>query len=406
VASKAALDSDQFVQRMQEAAHRGALPGLIGDLGPNLTVEAEFETAIFAVLDGFDRGVVFKDSTQVESALDWLTDEHPNGKLGLLPLARQRRLPPLQVPGDPDCLGRAADYVSASGEYDNAIEMLRGRTLVVRDRKSAERVLEALPLDARVVTLSGEVFYPAGQVLVSSNGKSIENPEQMKARMKFVAGEIERLKAERDEIAEQRERLEAEIRAGLSGEVVKASQAKANSLEEQFHSYSGRLAEIRNQLVRNSEEQARTRERMQEIQERMELELTQSSTVRDELAILDEAMAAADDQRTQILTTETDSREARRKAEDRYTSTQIDLARLKQQSVEMERRLQEDFGLVMYEDATGQEPLPLENLVTRLERIDIVPEDLGNQLEKLRRKMRRMGSINQGSSQASDRGTR
>jgi chromosome segregation ATPase len=365
VASKAALDSDKFVQRMQEAAHRGALPGLIGDLGPNLKVEAEFETAIFAVLDGFDRGVVFKDSTQVESALDWLTDEHPNGKLGLLPLARQRRLPPLQVPGDPDCLGRATDYVSAWGEYDNAIEMLLGRTLVVRDRKSAKRVLQDLPLDAKVVTLSGEVFYPAGQVLVSSNGKSIVNPEQMKARMIFVAGEIERLKAERDEIVEQRERLEAEIRAGLSGEVVKASQAKANSLEEQFHSYSGRLAEIRSQLVRNSEEQTRTRARMQEIQERVELELTQSSTVRDELAILDEAMAAADDQRTQILATETDSREARRKAEDRYTSTQIDLARLKQQSVEMERRLQEDF-----------------------------PEDLGNQLEKLRRKMRRMGSIN------------
>ena len=394
LASKAVLDSDQFVQRMQEAAHRGALPGLVGDLGPNLKVKAEFETAILAVLDGFDRGVVFKDATQVESALDWLTDEHPNGKLGLLPLARQRRLPPLQVPGDPDCLGRAADFVSTSREYDNAIQMLLGRTLVVRDRRTAKRVLEDLPLDARVVTLSGEVFYPAGQVLVSSNGKSLENPEQMKERMRFVDGEIERLKKERDEIVEQRERLEAEIRAGLSGEVVKASQAKANSLEEQFHSYSGRLAEIRSQLVRNSEEQTRTRERMQEIQERLELELTQSSTVRDELANLDKTMEAADDQRSQILANESESREARRHAEDRYTSTQIELARLKQQSIEMERRLQEDFGLVMYEGATGQDPLPLENLVARLERIDIVPDGLDRQVEKLRRKMRRMGSIN------------
>jgi chromosome segregation protein len=393
-ASTTALDSDQFVQRMQEAAHRGALPGLMGDLGPNLTVEPQYETAILAVLDGFDRGVVFKDAAQVESALDWLTDEHPNGKLGLLPLARSRRLPPLQVPGDPDCLGRAADFVSASREYDGAIQMLLGRTLVVQDRKSAKRLLEDLPLDARVVTLSGEVFYPAGQVLVSSNGKSIENPQQMKVRMAHVDGELERLKVERDEIAEKRERLEAEIRAGLSGEVVKASQAKANSLEEQFHSYSGRLAEIRSQLVRNSEEQTRTRSRIKEIQEKLELESTQSSSVRDELTNLDAAMIAADEQRTQILAAETESREARRKAEDRYTSTQIDLARLKQQSVEMERRLQEDFGLVLYEGATGQEPLPFENLVARLQRIDIIPEDLDKQLEKLRRKMRRMGSIN------------
>ena len=139
----------------------------------------------------------------------------------------------------------------------------------------------------------------------------------MKERIRFVAGEIERLKTERDEIVEQRERLEAEIRAGLSGEVVKASQAKANSLQEQFHSYSGRLAEIHSQLVRNSEEQTRTQERMQEIQERLELELTQSSTVRDDLANLDKTMAAADDQRAKILCNETESRDALRQAEAR-----------------------------------------------------------------------------------------
>jgi chromosome segregation protein len=216
----------------------------------------------------------------------------------------------------------------------------------------------------------------------------------MRSRIEQIDGEIQRLKQERDEIAEQRERLEAEIRAGLSSEVIKASQAKANSLEEQFHSYSGRLAEIRSQLVRNTEEQKRTRGRNMEIQERLERESVQSSSAAGELASLDAGLTAADDQRTQILATETDSREARRLAEDRYTSTQIELARLKQQSVEMERRLQEDFGLVLYEGATEQDPLPFESLVARLERIDIVPEGLDKQVEKLRRKIRRMGSIN------------
>ncbi|MFQ5923215.1 MAG: chromosome segregation SMC family protein [Anaerolineales bacterium] len=388
---KAALDSDKFVRRMQEAALRGALPGLIGDLGPNLKVKAKFETAILAVLDGFDRGVVFKDTTQVESALDWITGEHPKGKLGLLPLTRPRRLPPLQVPGDPDCLGCAADFVTTAPEYDSAIQLLLGRTLLVRDRKSARRVLEQLPLDARVVTLSGEVFYPAGHVLVSSNGKSLEDPERMRAQLEQVDGQIKRLEQERAEIMDQRERLEAQVRAELSGEVVKASQAKASSLEEQFHSYAGRLAEIRSQLVRNTEEQRRTRARMEEIQERVERDLAHSSAATAELENLDAALTASDDQRSQILTTESESREARRRAEDRYTSTQIELARLKQQSVEMERRLQEDFGLVSYQ---GHEPLPLESLVARLKRIDIVPEDLDKPVDKLRRKLRRMGSIN------------
>lgn len=392
--SKAALDSDQFARRMQEAAHRGALPGLIGNLGQNLKVEPSFETAILAVLDGFDRGVVFKDTSQVESALDWLTGEHPNGKLGLLPLTRTRRLPPLQVPGDPDCLGCAADFVATAPEYESAIQLLLGRTLVVRDRKSARRVLDGLPLDARVVTLSGEVFYPAGHVLVSANGKSLEDPERMRARLKQVDEQIKPLEQERAELMDQRERLEAEVRAELSGEVLKASEAKANSLEEQFHSYAGRLTEIRSQLVRNTEDRSRTRDRVEELRGQFESELAQSSTATAELENLDAALTAADDQRTQILATESKSREARRRAEDRYTSTQIELARLKQQSVEMERRLQDDFGLVSYQGGEAQEPLPLPGLVARLKRTDIVPDDLDKQVDKLRRRMRRMGSIN------------
>ncbi len=393
MASKAALDSDQFVQRMQEAAHRGALPGLIGDLGPNFKIKPNYETAILAVLDGFDRGVVFRETSQVDSALDWLTGEHPDGKLGLLPSARTRRLPPLQVPGDPDCLGRAADFVSASREYDSAIELLLGRTLVVRDRKSAKRLLQGLPLDARVVTLLGEVFYPAGHVLVSTNGKSHENPEQMRSAIARIDTEIKRLEQERVQIVERRERFEAEVRAGLSGEVIKASQEKANSLEEQFHSYSGRLAEIRSQLGRNTEEQNKTRARVKEIKEALTQEAAQSSSAAESLQSLDAELGAADDQRTQILATETESREARRVAEDRYTSTQIDLARLKQQSVEMERRLQEDFGLVRFSLDEGEEPQTAE-IVMQLERIDIVPDDLDDRLEKLRRRFRRMGSIN------------
>ena len=154
------------------------------------------------------------------------------------------------------------------------------------------------------------------------------------------------------------------------------------------------MAEIRSQLVRNTEEQNRTRTKLESIRDQLRSEASQSSSAITELGNLDAELAAADDQRTQILATETEGREARRRAEDRYTSTQIELARLKQQSVEMERRLQEDFGLVSYQGGESQEPLPLESVVAKLQRIDIIPDDLEKRVEKLRRKLRRMGSIN------------
>jgi chromosome segregation protein len=63
----------------------------------------------------------------------------------------------------------------------------------------------------------------------------------------------------------------------------------------------------------------------------------------------------------------------------------------------LRRRVEDDFGLVAFEYAPGeigQEPLPLEGLVERLQRVDGLPSELEAQVNHLRAQMRRMGSVN------------
>jgi chromosome segregation protein len=63
----------------------------------------------------------------------------------------------------------------------------------------------------------------------------------------------------------------------------------------------------------------------------------------------------------------------------------------------MRRRIEDDFGLVAFEEddlATSQEPLPLEGIVERLPRVEALPPDIENQLKQQRMQLRRIGPVN------------
>ena len=83
--------------------------------------------------------------------------------------------------------------------------------------------------------------------------------------------------------------------------------------------------------------------------------------------------------------------------ERRYAQAQIELARKQEEQASLRRRIEDDFGLVYFEDdemTPGQEPLPFEGLVERMPRVDSVPEELEGQMNRLRIQLRRMGPVN------------
>jgi chromosome segregation protein len=101
-----------------------------------------------------------------------------------------------------------------------------------------------------------------------------------------------------------------------------------------------------------------------------------------------------------VVELQTEDRRVRadlRKADQMHTEAQIKQARREEELVSMKRRIQDDFGLVTYEESgTGplQEPLPFEGLVERLRRVKELPIDAESQLQRLRIQLRRLGSVN------------
>jgi len=382
--------------RIEAAIQNGQLSGWMGELNGRMEVEPAYERAIAAALEGFSRGMVFRDPRQLDEALDWLNQQESHEKLALLPQFRHRDLPILEVPADPDCLGRAVDHVRVAPGFEGVVELLLGRTLVARDRGSAKRLVQQLALDARVVTLAGQVFYPAGQVLVSVNGQSSKAADHTRIQLSELSQRAQQLEAEQGELSGQRDQLEGLWRARLSQEVFIATRAKLEGLEQQYRELEVTAARLLERLSRNQTAQSKTRLEIYDGRSRLgklRSELTAASAIVQELQA---AQVQIETHRVGLLAEDAQGREARREAEDRYTQAQIEVARLGQHASDLERRILEDFGLVVPEaEALGPDPVPL-NLATIIEQLrplDELPPELEAELNRKRGQLRRLGAV-------------
>ncbi|MBP7693969.1 MAG: hypothetical protein KA764_18750, partial [Anaerolineales bacterium] len=145
-------------------ARRFPARGVLGEL---LRTPAEFEAAVSAALGAYIEALVVDRSDEALAALDLLGDA--SGRAALLPVQILAAANPeqslVEPPADPDCLGNAARLVETQPGFEPVVQALLGRTLVVRDRAAAVRVIGQVPATATLVTLIGEVFHAAGPII-------------------------------------------------------------------------------------------------------------------------------------------------------------------------------------------------------------------------------------------------
>lgn len=388
LSAKLEVESNGFARRVVEAAREGELSGVVGELEENLRVRNGHESAIHAVLDGYEHSVVFRHAWEVEAALEWLKPEDRLEKLTLLPQSEIRTPPELPVPSDPDCLGVAANLVQTSPGYEAAAQLLLGRSLIVRNRRAARRVLSQVPLDARVVTLEGEVFFPTGPVVVTVNGNRDRYRETMRVQLAQASQELEKAEGERNQLLVQRDRADAEFRAQLSQEVVRAKQDKAESLGDQRSELTASIGKLREQLTANLEQQRARRAEVEGCRDELVERHAALDTSRAGHAAKQEQLAQAEASRAELMAAEAGARSRQRLVEDQHTQAQIELARLTERREDLRSRIEDDFSLV------AELPQPVEMIVDQLQPLDELPQGLEAELARLRRQMRSMGSIN------------
>ena len=266
-----------------DASRKGKLPGIMGSVNDILEVPPELEVAIAAALGEFIDSVVLDKG--VDEALDLLSNEHSRGNLlplGNLVASQGRRS---GTADSDDIIGVGSDLVRCPQHLRPAVEMLLGRVLIVRDRRSARKFLSQ-PLDGeRLVTLSGEVFHASGAIQSSTGdsrpGSTIlgrtrqrketesqaaaaeKQLEKIETRLRAAEKQLEKMKVENEKLVQKREALESDWRARLS-EAHQSALAyergvqKADFLQQLVNGHGIELRQVTEEILAYESEQEKS----------------------------------------------------------------------------------------------------------------------------------------------------
>jgi len=281
------LDEEKL-SRLHSARDEGRLTGYLGRITRQIQIPREYDRAIHAALGDFFESLAFTDLDQILLALEGPELDATETILSLLPLKSGRTLAHLDPIEDADCVGNAADLVTVANQYRPAIEMLLGRTLVVRDRRAVKRLMHNLPTDGRLVTLQGDIFYPTGQAVIGL-GKGIGGlerdtkplQEKYDSRRKVLESMLEQLEEIQAQIPSSRRDIETAVedhkeieskRRQFRDQLDQASldlktiEHRISLLEDELGTVEAELESVRLELVGIAEQAVRVREEQKEIE--------------------------------------------------------------------------------------------------------------------------------------------
>ncbi len=238
------------------------LTGIVGTVAQCLHVPAEYEAAIEVALGGHLQDVIVASWADAEAAVAFLR-EGKRGRATFLPLDTVRPLPRLEVPPGPGVVGMAADLVHAEEGLAPVVDVLLGRTALVRDLEAARRILQPRSEQAfdqtqsgfQIVTLAGELLHSTGSIAGGQAGEQAQDQVLAREReWRELPGRVQAAQVRCQELeldlaqaqaAGQRVREQMAALAARQGEIEQASgriQAQRRKLEQDGERIAQRVA--------------------------------------------------------------------------------------------------------------------------------------------------------------------
>ena len=218
----------QSVKAVMRAAEARRLRGIIGPVAGILTVRKGYETAIETALGFALQNLVVENERDARAAIAFLKESRA-GRATFLPLDTvqgHRFTGPLTGTAEV-----AADLVEVDARYQNIVDNLLGRIIVVDDLTEASTVAKRLSYRNRIVTLDGQVVNAGGSFTGGSTARSAgvftRKQELDELREKLATLDKRRAEAERETSARKAEvdNLAAQV-AGAESESVNAASAR------------------------------------------------------------------------------------------------------------------------------------------------------------------------------------
>ena len=410
------------------APHSAGIVGLAADL---VSFDSNIAPAIHSL---FNRLLIVEDLASAKTAFEALS-----GSFQIATLAGEIVRSGGSVSGGKGKDGQSSRFLSRERELrqlPDQISELEVQTKQIQEEIAqnaaglAELELQLADLQQQETTLMEEIqrsqqAAQAVQLKQAEIGNQISWQRELQTRTKNdieanqaqqeqYRADIEHLAQQQMEAETQAETLRQEIEA-LSAETLQTALNEARSqvtIEQERHrSHRTLLNNVTEGLNHTQSQLGQRQARVKSLEEQRSTLLNQMSRQQDTHKQLVEEVKQFTDKiepaeaelkkseasQASVEAEENKIRHHLRRLEAEASRLTLELARQQDKMQELQRQIEDDFGLVQFqlsEDQVGQPVLPLESLVTQLPTIETLPEGIEEDIRHLKIQLRQLGSIN------------
>ena len=218
---------------MREVKH-GVLKGIHAPVSQIINVKEKYSLAIETALGAQIQNIITETENDAKKAIGYLKESHA-GRATFLPLTAIKGKV-LDEKDLDDCYGYinlASELVQYDSKYTEIIKSLLGRTVVSEDLDAAIAIAKKYNYKFKIVTLDGQVVNAGGSM---TGGAKLQN-----AGILSRGNELEKLKAQCEEIAEK---LELHLKD------VQAQQESASSVTAELEGCKAEITSLAEEKIR------------------------------------------------------------------------------------------------------------------------------------------------------------
>ena len=302
------------VKAVMREVRRGTLRGIHAPVSQVISVSDKYSLAIETALGAGIQNIITDTENDAKKAIGFLKESHA-GRATFLPLTAIKGKV-LEEKGLDDCYGYinlASKLVEFESKYSEIIDSLLGRTVVAEDLDAAIGIAKRFSYKFKIVTLDGQVVNAGGSM---TGGAKLQN-----AGILSRGNELERLKAECDDVAEKLALLTKELQSqqencsavtaeleGCKAEITALAEDRIR-IEGLLALKDGNLQNLINAREQANEEKAQLKERIDSINSGAE-------SSREKLALLQAELESVETE----LSTLTGDRESLREKREKLTA--------------------------------------------------------------------------------------
>lgn len=240
--------------------------GVEGVLANLIEVPEKFQTAIEMSLGMAMQNIVTQNEQDAKKLVEYLRKNNI-GRASFLPISSVKGRQIEKIKGKENILGIASNLIKYNKKYEQIIQSLLGKTVIVEDMEKAIKLAKENSYSFKIVTLKGDIINASGAITGGAVMKKTVNILGRKTEIEKLEKEIEKLKIEIKNIKEEQEKYEEEIESTLEiaqnlektlqeNEIEYATKKqKVTSFEEEILKLETRLKKLKDEKEEIKEEQ-------------------------------------------------------------------------------------------------------------------------------------------------------